>query len=118
MKKSILTLFICLVFGTLSAQSSNDEFFMTDTVKFKKNFRIIPVPIVFYTPETQFGFGVGVQSFLYSKSNIYNSRESNIFLSAMYTTENQFMLDIIPQLFFNKGDLFLDGLFRYRIFLT
>jgi len=116
MKKSILTIFICFIYSFLAAQTDNDEFFMTDTVKFKKNFRIIPVPIVFYTPETQFGFGVGVQTFIYSKSNIYNSRESNIFLSAMYTTENQFMLDITPQLFFNKGDLFFDGLFRYRIF--
>ncbi len=116
MKKSILVIFICFLSCSLMAQRNNEEFFKTDTVAFKKNFRIIPVPIVFYTPETQFGFGVGVQSFLYSKSNIYNSRESNVFLSAMYTTEKQFMLDIIPQIFFNKGDLFFDGLFRYRIF--
>jgi len=116
MRKLIVIIWILLTSFYSFGQNKQEEFFKADTVKFKKNFRIIPVPIVFYTPETQFGFGVGVQTFLYSKSNIYNSRESNIFLSAMYTTENQFMLDIIPQLFFNKGDLFFDGLFRYRIF--
>jgi len=105
-----------LLIGYSTAQTNTEDLFITDTLKFKKNFRIIPVPVVFYTPETQFGFGAGVQTFIYSKSNIYNSRESNILLTAMYTTNNQFMLDITPQIFFNKGDLFLDGLFRYRLF--
>jgi len=116
MRNYAMAILFLLTSGYVSGQTREDEFYKVDTVDLQKKFRLIPVPIVFYTPETQFGFGAGVQSFIYSQSNIYNSRESNILLTAMYTTKKQFMLDITPQIFFNLGDLFFDGQFRYRIF--
>jgi hypothetical protein len=116
MKKAFFTILMFFVLSQIFGQTDEERLYLTDTVDVKKRFRIIPVPIVFYTPETQFGFGAGVQTFLYSNSNIYNSRESNILLTAMYTTRKQFMLDVTPKIYFNRGDLFFDGLFRYRLF--
>jgi len=116
MRRIGVFILILFVFSNAISQTEKEDLYLTDTLEVKKNFRIIPVPIIFYTPETQFGFGAGVQSFIYSNSNVYNSRESNILLTAMYTTRKQFMLDVTPKIYFNRGDLFFDGLFRYRLF--
>jgi len=99
-----------------SSQDSNQEFYRSDTLKIKKKVQFIVLPVIFYTPETQFGFGGGLQTFFFNQTNIYNARESNIMLTAIYTTEKQFILDVIPKIYFNLGNLFLDGLFKYKVF--
>jgi len=116
MKKLIILILCILTWIEVLSQPNEEDYYKTDTINSKKNFQMIILPVVFYTPETQFGFGAGLQTFLYNKSNIYNSRESNILFTGMYTTENQLMIDVFPKIFFNLGDLFLDGLVRYRIF--
>jgi outer membrane protein assembly factor BamA len=34
----------------------------------------------------------------------------------IYTTEKQFILDVIPKIYFNFGNLFFDGSFKYKVF--
>jgi hypothetical protein len=116
MNKLLILILCVFTWVDVFCQPNEKEYYKTDTINSKKNFQMIILPVVFYTPETQFGFGAGLQTFFYNKSNIYNSRESNILFTGMYTTENQLMIDVFPKIFFNLGDLFLDGLIRYRVF--
>jgi hypothetical protein len=47
-----------------------------------------PVPIVFYTPENQLGFGGGVMT-TYALPGAWADRPSNVLLYGVYTTRNQ-----------------------------
>ena len=115
--KKILIILLLFSFGLeLLGQSRDAEFYRTDTLKIRKRVQIIALPVVFYTPETKFGFGAGLQTFFLSQTNIYNSRESNTMFDIIYTTEKQFILDVIPKIYFNFGNLFLDGSFKYKVF--
>ncbi len=112
-------MFLLLLFGAarLAAQEGGTgRLYESDTVKIQRAVQFVGVPIVFYTPETQFGFGGGAQLFFPRQSNVYNARKSNIFLDAMYTTRKQFIMDIKPQLFFLRGDLYLEAPFQFKVF--
>jgi len=111
----VSVLFILLTLG-LSGQQKEAKKIETDTISIRKKIQLLGVPLVFYTPETNFGFGLGAQVFFLNQTNVYNSRLSNVFISGIYTTKNQLMLEARPQIYFNAGNLFLDGYLKYRVF--
>lgn len=115
MKKALIT-FILLIstFFLLSAQE--EGLAITDTLGKDKSLQAVVVPILFSTPETGFGVGAGAQLFFLRQSNIYNARLSNVFTNVIYTANNQFILDIKPQVYFNRGDFFLDGAYKYKVY--
>ena len=76
--RNLLILFFTLLISTSWGQSEKDGF-KTDTLTKHKKYQLIGVPIVFYTPETNFGFGGGGQLFLLNKKNKFNDRVSNVF---------------------------------------
>jgi len=115
-KIHITLMLLFLAAFNLTAQQKEGRHIETDTLLIRKKIQLLGVPLVFYTPETDFGFGLGAQIFLLNQTNIYNSRLSNIFISGIYTTKNQLMLEARPQLYFNAGNLFLDGYLKYRVF--
>ncbi|MFY0601625.1 MAG: BamA/TamA family outer membrane protein [Cyclobacteriaceae bacterium] len=99
------------------AQKSEEAVFRSDTLgNNQKGFNLIGLPIAFVTPETSFGFGGGAQVFLLNKSNVYNSRSSNILVSGIYTLKNQLFLDLKPQIYLNKGDYLLDMSYKFKLF--
>lgn len=100
----------------VNAQNEDLSIYQTDTLLIRKNIELIGIPLVFYSPETQFGFGGGGQMFFHNQQNIYNSRLSNVLATIMYTTKKQLMIDVMPKIYFLNGEIFLDGLFKYRIF--
>ncbi len=116
MKRVVLFILI-FILGSfeLKAQFEEEPYIPIDSVSGKK-VRSIILPIVFYTPETGFAFGGGGQLFLLERSNLYNLRKSNILLSGIYTLNGQLLIDIKPEIFFNKGDYFLDMSYTYKIF--
>ncbi len=117
--KAPLLLFLIVLLGLpclLVSQKTEDPFFKTDTLDIKQKVRIMGLPIVFYTPETKFGIGGGAQLFFTQSNNLFNNRLSNIFIDAIYTTEKQLIIDIKPQFYFNKGYLFLDAAFKYKVY--
>ena len=116
MKSAFILILICS--ATLSVQAQQDEgaVYQFDTLGSGKKLKIIALPVVFSTPETGFGFGAGAQMFLLGKSNIYNARVSNMFVSAIYTTKKQFMFEAKPQIYLERGDYFLDTILKFRIF--
>ena len=108
---------LILFFLTLNLWGQNpNDVFKTDTIAKSKNYQFLVVPIVFYTPETDFGFGAGGQLFLLKNKNKYNDRVSNIFFDGIYTTNKQIILDIIPQIYIGKGDYFLDMSYKFKIY--
>jgi len=107
----------CLLLPLLMKGQAEDlSIYRTDTIQLRKNIELIGIPLVFYSPETQFGFGAGGQLFFHNQQNIYNSRLSNVLATVMYTTKKQLMVDVMPKIYFLDGEIFLDGLFKYRIF--
>lgn len=112
----LLFAFFFLVPFTGIAQENNDAVFQIDSIGESKNTRIIGLPIAFYTPETNFGFGGGAQVYLLNRSNIYNERLSNILVSGIYTLNEQIMIDIKPQLYLSGGDFFFDMSYQFKIF--
>ena len=119
MKQYILYTSLLIVFlsSTVFAQRNNEEgFIQTDTIRKGKSIQFVALPIVFYTPETKFGFGGGGQLFLLNKTNEYNQRFSNIFFSVIYTSEKQFIFEATPQIYLGHGDYFIDMFYTYRVF--
>lgn len=57
-----------------------------------KNLKLSAFPVIFYTPETAFGFGgLGISTFRL-KNEVWDTRPSSIQLGVSYTTKNQFLL--------------------------
>ena len=101
----------------LSIKGQNQQsVYRFDTVGKQKSLQVIALPVVFYTPETSVGFGGGAQIFLLRQSNVYNSRLSNVFVSAIYTLNKQFVFEAKPQIYIGRGDYFLDMAYKYQVF--
>ncbi len=116
MKKGSILILILFVLVQNTWSQSTDDVFKTDTISKSKNYQFVAVPIIFYTPETNVGFGAGGQLFLLNKKNIYNDRVSNIFFDGIYTSNKQIVIDIIPQIYFGQGNVFLDMSYKFKIY--
>jgi len=69
-------------------------------------------PFAFYTPETEFAFGAGgVINFRSSKDSL--NKPSSITLSAYYSTRNQYLISLIPELYFDNGKYLLNVDFNF-----
>ncbi len=78
--------------------------FTSDSTSNKKNYRIIGLPAVFYTPETSWGFGgTAVCSFI-PKKDTAGFRTSSINLTALYTLKKQAVFSFSYQLYPQSGD--------------
>lgn len=116
MRRFLLISFL-LLGSRVFSQDVEDLAFKTDTLNVnQKGLNVIGLPIVFVTPETGFGFGGGAQFFLLRKSNVYNSRLSNILVSGIYTLNQQLLIDIRPQLYIQRGNYLLDASYKFQIF--
>lgn len=116
MKKVQVLILILFFLTQISWGQNTGNVFKTDTIVKSKNYQFLGIPIVFYTPETGFGFGVGGQVFLLNKKNKYNDRVSNILFDGIYTTNKQLIIDVIPQIYLGEGDYFLDMSYKFKIF--
>lgn len=115
MSKRLLIILFFMI-GAFSLSAQDEGLVRTDTLGKDRKLQAVVVPILFSTPETGFGIGAGAQLFFLRQSNIYNSRLSNVFTNVIYTVNNQFIIDIKPQLYFNRGDFFLDGAYKYKVY--
>jgi hypothetical protein len=71
-----------------------------------------PVPIVFYTPENQVGFGAGVMS-TWQMPRAFADRPSNVLVYGIYTTRKQTILGASHELHFADDRLVLWQELRY-----
>jgi len=115
-KKKFFALSIFFLVFLVAHAQDNDPIIETDTLNVKKKVQVIGIPILYYTPETSLGFGVGAQFFLANQRNIYNSRQSNILVSFVYTLNKQYIIEVYPKIYFQFGNWMLDGVFKYKLF--
>lgn len=86
----LIIVLLCIV-GSLHGQDTT------------KRSNLIPLPIVFFTPETDWGFGAaGIYSFHF-KTDSTNSRPSQIQLGFAYTLRDQILSYLPFQLFLKNG---------------
>ncbi len=84
---------------------------------------LVPLPAVFYMPETGVGFGAAV-SYYYYPTELSRTRNpdrlqpSNLALLAIYTTKKQIILRISGDLYFGGGDFRVLGTVGYSKFPT
>jgi len=78
-----------------------------------KKFGYAVYPIIFYTPETQLGYGAGGMLF-FKNSDEPNLKTSRIKVSAYLTTNKQYALNIFPMVYFSgKQQFSLEGKITY-----
>jgi len=86
----------------------------TDTLKPKKRYKISAFPVLFYTPETRFGFGAaGICTFNFKKDSI-NAQRSSFNLGFAYTQNNQVLFYLPYFLFFKNRTYQLYGELGYN----
>ncbi len=110
MKKG--TTLLLILFQALFAQV-----FASDTIHHNR-LQVIPVPVLYYTPETRFAFGGGV-SFTIQLHKDSSTNYSQIFFVAAYT-QNRQIVAYFPFDFYSKdNDYYLDGevgFYRYSYY--
>ena len=117
MKKLIIcTVLVLLNLSVFGQRKDENNFIKTDTISSNKNYQLIAIPIAFYTPETEFGFGGGGQLFLLNEKNRYRNRLSNVIFSGIYTLNEQLMIEVTPQIYFGSGDYFIDAHYLLEIY--
>ena len=112
-KSLILGLLCCLLCISSTAQEIKEAAY-TDTL-FLNNFQLLLLPIAYFSPETNLAFGVGGQTFFRFKDSP-TEKLSNVFFAAIYTTNNQIILQAIPQLYFKEENYYAEGQIEYQSF--
>jgi outer membrane protein assembly factor BamA len=108
-------LLLCFAFSALG-QRDDQALVRSDTLNKGRNLKLIGIPVIFSTPETGFGFGGGGQLFLTAEKNIFGARKSNILFTGIYTANSQIVIQALPQVYFEGGDYYLDGMYEFRIY--
>lgn len=112
MKTFLIGLFISVLafYNTNYTQQKDDA--AADTV-LAKRFGVAAYPILFYTPETELGYGAGGMIF-FKSSPIKKIRTSKIKVSAFLTSNKQYGVNIFPMIYFSGEQKFsLEGKLTY-----
>lgn len=80
-----------------------------DTVKHKKKHNFIGVPVVDYTPETRFAFGLGGIYYFRGHDEDSTHRPSSIAGGFNYTQRHQYGVEIFPEMYFNHQKIRVFG---------
>ncbi|MGB5238971.1 MAG: BamA/TamA family outer membrane protein [Flavobacteriaceae bacterium] len=117
-RKVLIHIFLFALVPFLSAaqESGEEAIVKTDTLRRDKKIQIVGLPVAFYTPETEFGFGGGGQLFLLGEQARFNNRISNVLITAIYTTNEQLVFEALPEIYLGKGNYFIDASYRFAIF--
>jgi hemolysin activation/secretion protein len=78
-----------------------------------QNQRAILTPLVFYTPETNFGGGVAGIFYVYPKSTTVDPRPHSFSFIGAYTVEKQIILQVPYQMFFKNEQYWIFGELAY-----
>ena len=97
-------------------REQDEAIYKTDTLRKTKKMQMIFIPVAFYTPETNFGFGGGGQIFLLGEKARFRNRISNALVTGIYTTNKQFIFELTPEIFLGSGNYFIDAKYRFEIY--
>ncbi len=74
------------------------------------------LPILYYTPETDFAFGALVSYNFYTEGKEHNKFPSNIMPDIIYTLNNQIIAEFFADIYWGRGDYHFQGMFAYQYF--
>jgi hypothetical protein len=107
-----------LMFFVLSMISSafglRGDIFQEEAEKKEEQNQLRVLPFAFYTPETKIAVGVGGMYYLRSLKDPLKGYPSTLFMSAIYTQKKQFIFEITPDLYLNRGKFHLVGYLGFR----
>jgi outer membrane protein assembly factor BamA len=107
-----ILLFLTFGFQTLEAQVQEIENEKTDSTETKR-YSFVPLPLVYFTPETRWGFGVGAFLSFRLKNQNQVVPPSQMQIGFAYTLEKQLLAYLPFQLFVKDGKVKLYGELGY-----
>ncbi len=107
---------IALILFSLSIGACRISFSQSaDSIKQDKQVKIIPLPAIFYTPETRLGFGA-LTSFVFNLGDKVTTRNSNFQVLAAYTLNDQIILQSNHNVFTKDENMIFNGELSYYDF--
>lgn len=86
-----------------------------DSLKIKRKVKLLPLPVIYSSPETGFAYGVNLQGYWYFGGNKKNNL-SNALLTYIYTTKKQYSYRSKWNLFMNSDKIRIIGEASYNHF--
>jgi len=86
-----------------------------DSVKQKRS-GFIPLPILFYMPETKIGGGIAVNYYFHESDSKLTSRPSTIMPAIIYTQKKQIITELSADLYWKDEIYHLNGYLCYKKF--
>lgn len=96
------------VFGWMDEREEDEK-----NGKEEKN-QLLVLPIVYYTPETKIAGGVGGIYYLRSLKDQLKGHSSTFFMDIIYTQKDQFIMEIAPDLYLDKGKFHIVGYLGFK----
>ncbi len=84
-----------------------------------KRFSILPLPLVYYTPETRLAYGAAATATFRFRRDSVNSRPSQVTLGIAHTQNNQLLFYLPFQVFYDHDTYYINGeagYYRYNYF--
>jgi len=81
-----------------------------------KNMTIVPLPVIYYTPETRWAFGALGQFLFKINPKDTVARTSSLQVATVYTINKQYMVNTTYNIFFDQEKYWLNGYFTYKKF--
>lgn len=106
-----MLLIIAPVHGREDASKSEEN-----KEKEKRN-QLLVLPIVYYTPETKIAGGVGGIYYLRSSKDPLKGHPSTFFVDIITTQKKQFIIEITPDLYLDKGKFHLVGYLGFKKYI-
>lgn len=98
----------CVISNTVSAE----ERVGPDSLQHKRN-SLVALPYVYYQPETKFAFGAGAVYSFRSPGSSPAVRPSSVRLAVTYTQLKQFIVALLPELYFKNEQYFFNGFYAF-----
>ncbi|MCY7358883.1 MAG: outer membrane protein assembly factor [Rudanella sp.] len=112
-------LIVFLVMGLITHVRGDVDADTTTTTL--KPFSLFPLPLIYYTPETRFAFGVAAAAtFRFRRDTAHTVRPSQVTVGAAYTQNKQLLFYVPFQIFYNQNRYFANGevgYYNYNYFL-
>ena len=109
-----------LLIPATSANAAEGMIQSADTTAPAKPFSIFPLPLIYYTPETRFAFGVAAAvTFRFRRDTARTIRPSQVTVGAAYTQNKQVLFYVPFQLYYHQNRYFAIGevgYYKYNYF--
>ncbi|MEQ8927638.1 MAG: BamA/TamA family outer membrane protein [Fulvivirga sp.] len=107
--RGLFVVAMCIVFF-------NDMFGQSaDSLETQKNLRIIPLPAIFYTPETRLGYGA-LTTGIFNLGDKTTTRASNVQVLGAYTLNDQIIFETSHNIFTKNEEWVFNGALNYYDF--